>query len=40
MLNGKATIIILTVGPIKMISLYKMNYFLEPYTRSKSKNKT
>ena len=39
MLNGKAMIIFLTVGLIKKISLYRMSYFLEPYTRSKKKIK-
>ena len=29
----------LTVGLIKRISLYKITYFLEPYTLSKSKVK-
>ena len=31
--------IVLTVGLMKKISLYKMSYFPEPYTRSKSKIK-
>ena len=31
--------IVLTVGLIKKISLYKMGYFIERYTRSKSKIK-
>ena len=34
---GKAMIIFLTVGLIKKISLYKMSYFPEPNTHSKSK---
>ena len=37
MLNGKAAIILLTVGLIKMIALYKMSYFPQPHTRSKRK---
>ena len=37
MSNGKVMIILLTVGLIKKISLYKMSYFPEPYTRSKKK---
>ena len=36
MLNEKPTIIFAIIGLIKKISLYKMNYFLEPNT---SKNK-
>ena len=36
MLNEKPTIIFVIIGLIKKISLYKMNYFLEPNT---SKNK-
>ena len=32
-------IILLTAGLIKQISLYKMSYFPDPYTRSKSKIK-
>ena len=40
MLSGKATITILIVELIKMISLYQMNYFSEPYTRNKNKNKS
>ena len=39
MLNGKATIILLTVDLIKKIQLYKMSYFPEPYTCSKNKIK-
>ena len=39
MLSGKATITILRVELIKMISLYQMNYFSEPYTRNKNKIK-
>ena len=37
MSNGKTMIILLTVGLIKKILLYKMGYSSEPYTRSKSK---
>ena len=37
--NGKATIIILTIGLIKKISLYKMSYFPELHTHSKNKIK-
>ena len=37
-LNRKATIVILIVGLIKKISLYKISYFPEPYIHSK-KNK-
>ena len=37
MSNGKVMIIPLTVGLIKKISLYKMSYFPEPYTRGKNK---
>ena len=37
MLNGKATIILLTVELIKRIQLYKMSYFPEPDTPSKNK---
>ena len=39
MLNGKATIILLTVDLIKKIQLYKMSYFPEPYTCRKNKIK-
>ena len=39
MTNGKAVIIILAVGFIKKISLYRMSYFPKPYTRSKNKIK-
>ena len=39
MLNGKSIIIILTVGLIKKILSYKMAYFPEPYTHSKTKIK-
>ena len=39
MSNGKAVIIQLIVGLLKKISLYKMNYFSEPNTRSKNKTK-
>ena len=38
-LNGKATIIILTVELMGKIQLYKMIYFLEPHTHSKPKQK-
>ena len=37
MLNWKAATNLLIVGLIKKISLYKMSYISEPYTRSKSK---
>ena len=37
MLNGKIMIIHLIVGLTKEILLYKMSYFLEPYTHSKNK---
>ena len=37
MSSGKATIIILTVGLIKKMLLYKMSHFLEPLTHSKNK---
>ena len=40
MSNEKATIILLIVRLIKNISLYKMSYFPEPYTRSKNENKS
>ena len=36
MLNGKTTIILFTVGLIKIMLFYKMSYFLESYTRHKS----
>ena len=36
MSNGRATIVLLTVGYIKNILLYKINYFPEPHT---NKNK-
>ena len=39
MSNLKVLIILLTVGFIKKILLYKMSYFPEPYTRRKSKIK-
>ena len=39
MSNGKAVIYFLTVRLIKKISLSKISYFLEPYTRSKNKMK-
>ena len=39
MSNLKVIIILLTVGFIKKISLYKMSYFPELYTRRKSKKK-
>ena len=32
---GKASIILLTVGSIKKVFLYKMSYFPEPHTQSK-----
>ena len=35
MLNSKATIILLTVGLIKNIQLYKINYFPKPHNHSK-----
>ena len=35
-LNGKAVIILLTVGLMKKILLYKMNYFPELYTQSEN----
>ena len=38
--NGKATIILLTVGLIKKILLYKMVSFPEPHTHSKNKIET
>ena len=38
MLDGKATIIYLTVGLIKKISLYKMSYFPELHSKSKIVN--
>ena len=34
--NGKAVIILLTVGLMKKILLYKMNYFPELYTQSEN----
>ena len=37
MLNGKASIIHLTIGLIKMMLLYKMSYFRELHTHSKNK---
>ena len=37
MLNGKATIIPLTIGLIKNILLHKVSCFPEPYTFSKNK---
>ena len=37
MLNGKATIMFLTVGLIKKIQLYKISYFAEPRTHDKNK---
>ena len=37
MLDGKATIILLTVGLIKKILLPKISYFPEPHTHSKNK---
>ena len=39
MLNGKVMMINLTVRLIKMILLYKMSYYPEPYTPSKKKIK-
>ena len=39
MSNGKAMIILLTDGLIKMIFLCQMGYFLQPYTRAKNKTK-
>ena len=36
-LNGKIKIIILIIGLIKKILLYKISYFPKPYTRSKKK---
>ena len=36
-LSGKVMIIHLLAGLMKKISLYKMSYFPEPYTHSKSK---
>ena len=37
--NGNATIILLSVGLIKKIWLYKMSYFSEPHTRSNNRIK-
>ena len=37
MSNEKAMMILLTIGVIKKTSFYKISYFQEPYTRSKSK---
>ena len=39
MSNERAIIILLTVGLIKKISLYKKIYFPEPYTCGKTKQK-
>ena len=39
MLNGKIIIILLIVGSIKKISLYKMSYFPKPYTLIENKIK-
>ena len=39
MSNGKAMVILVIVGSIKKILLYKTSYFPEPYTRSKNKIK-
>ena len=39
MLNDKATIILLIVGLIKKISLYKKSYFPEQYTHNTTKKK-
>ena len=36
MLNGRATVILLTLGLIKKIFLYKMNYFPDSHTHSKN----
>ena len=37
MLNGKIKIIILIIGLIKKILLYKISYFPKPYTHSQKK---
>lgn len=37
MSNGKVTLIVLTVGLIQKISLYKMSYFPEPCTHKINK---
>ena len=37
MSNGKATMILLIVGLLKRIQLYKMKYFLEPHMHKKNK---
>ena len=37
MSNGKALTILVTVGLIKKISLYKMSYFPEPHNHSTNK---
>ena len=37
--NGKVIKICLIVGLIKKTMLYKMSYFPEPYTHSKTKQK-
>ena len=37
MSNGKATIILLIVGLLKKIQLYKMKYFPESHTHKKNK---
>ena len=39
MSNGKVMIILFTVGLREKLSLYKMSYFLKPYTRSENKIK-
>ena len=39
MSNGKVMIILFTVGSREKLSLYKMSYFLKPYTRSENKIK-
>ena len=38
MSNGKVKIIVLIIGLMKEISLYKMSYFPEPYARRRNKN--
>ena len=38
-LNGKATIILVTAELIKKILLYKISYFLEPHIHSNNNNK-
>ena len=39
MSNGKVMIILFTVGLREKLLLYKMSYFLKPYTRSENKVK-